>query len=102
MGDMGEVFRGMKKAKQHRKAARLEAAQAEDDGKWHQHTLYHWSRTLCGDRLDYWPSTGKWMWRGKVYHGDSIYGFMANRERDEENPCPESDFTSLGAAIRPS
>jgi len=27
-----------------------------DDGGWTKHTEYHWSRTVGGKRLDYWPT----------------------------------------------
>lgn len=44
---------------------------------WVKHTEYHWSRQLNGDRLDYWPSRNKFMYRGKVMCGD-INGFIKN------------------------
>lgn len=49
----------------------LAAALSEDDGKWTKHTVYHWSRTVTGERLDYWPSRKKFQFRGKVMRGDA-------------------------------
>jgi hypothetical protein len=48
----------------------LEQANANDDGGWTKHTEFHWSRTVRGDRLDYWPSRKKFQYRGKVRRGD--------------------------------
>lgn len=32
--------------------------------------MYHWSRSLSGKRLDYWPSTKKFQYDGVVRRGD--------------------------------
>lgn len=48
----------------------MENAIESDDGLWTKHTEYHWSRELCGHRLDYWPSRKKFMWKNKVQRGD--------------------------------
>lgn len=48
---------------------------AGNDG-WERHTEHHWSRTLYGLRLDYWPSRRKFMYRGKVQVGD-VWAFIA-------------------------
>lgn len=48
----------------------LEQAEKDDDGGWTKHTQYHWSRTVDGDRLDYWPSRKKFQYRGKVQRGN--------------------------------
>lgn len=48
----------------------MEDASNEDDGGWTKHTEYHWSRTVAGHRLDYWPSRRKYAYRGKVRRGD--------------------------------
>jgi hypothetical protein len=81
MGDVGDFWRDVHAA---RKAAGLPArrrvrpraeapsrqqlrqfAQAgfEQKGEW------HWQMRLAGDLLDYWPSRGKWQWRGKISTG---------------------------------
>jgi hypothetical protein len=48
----------------------LTKAKAQDDGGWTKHTEHHWSSTVNGERLDYWPSRKKYQWRGKVQRGD--------------------------------
>lgn len=49
---------------------------------WTKYTPYHWSRDLCGDRLDYWPGTGKWRWRDQSHKGTpyATADFIANQE----------------------
>ncbi|MCW7553762.1 hypothetical protein NX722_14200 [Endozoicomonas gorgoniicola] len=76
MGDMAEDFKLLKKLNKERKQRNLENASKEG---WHLHTEYHWSRTLNGKRLDYWPSRNKFMYEGKVMVGD-VEGFIRNRE----------------------
>lgn len=47
----------------------LDEAMTDDDGGWTKHTIYHWSRKINGNRLDYWPSRKKFQWKGKVMRG---------------------------------
>ncbi len=54
-------------------------AHARNDGGWTIHTCYHWSRTLNGDRLDYWPSRKKYQFRGKVRRGD-VFALITREE----------------------
>ena len=79
MGDMAEVFRVMK---QHDKKRRARNRKAADPTGWVQHTDYHWSRKLNGERLDYWPSRNKFMYQGRVMVGD-IVGFIRKLERSD-------------------
>ena len=67
MGDMSEVFNPWKKYKKTKRRENLEKA---DSTGWSKHTEYHWYRELNGSRLDYWPSTKKWQYQGKVMNGD--------------------------------
>ena len=64
------------------RAAFLTKAVADDDGKWTKHTDFHWSRTVAGKRLDYWPSRKKFQYNGKVMRGD-VYKFIAAKEWKE-------------------
>lgn len=48
----------------------LSDALSADDGQWVKHTAYHWSRTVNGLRLDYWPSRKKFQYQGVVRRGD--------------------------------
>lgn len=53
--------------------------------EWIKHTPHHWTCLLCGDKLQYWPTKGKWMWRGTVYEpgdGDTVELFMQRRTRE--------------------
>lgn len=76
MGDMGEIFRGLRKLDAERKHRNLTAANREG---WTVHTDYHWSRMLAGHRLDYWPSRNKFQYRGRVMVG-SVDGFIRKRQ----------------------
>lgn len=76
MSDTKEDFEYLKQLNKERKKRNLESASR--DG-WHIHTEYHWSRTLNGKRLDYWPSGNKFQYGGKVMCGD-VDGFIKNRQ----------------------
>lgn len=80
MGDMGEVFRVHNALRKERGERNL--AKASLDG-FEQCTPYHYHRVLLGDRLDYWPSRNKWMWRGKVMTGN-VREFIEKREKTGE------------------
>lgn len=56
MSDIGELFREWKEDKRIYREKRL--AQANPDG-WTKHTAFHWSRTISGVRVEWWPSGGK-------------------------------------------
>lgn len=38
--------------------------------QWTKHTAHHWSTTLDGKRLDYWPTKRKWQFDGAIMSGD--------------------------------
>lgn len=84
MSDRDPVWDAMKahsKAKFDADRARfLEQATAQDDGQWTQHTQWHWSRIVGGQRLDYWPSRKKFQYAGVVRRGDVI-AFIQRIER---------------------
>ena len=75
MGDMGDDFRALDAHNKARKAKNLE--NADSDG-WTKHTAYHWSRDLNGSRLDYWPSTTRFQYQGKIMVG-GVDGFIKKR-----------------------
>lgn len=79
MGDLGDDFRARRKFFKEKRADRL--AKADSTG-WNVHTEYHWSRQLCGKRLDYWPSKSKFMYNSKVMTGN-VNKFIASREAKE-------------------
>lgn len=74
MSDRDEIWDMMKEASKEKFDADrlrfLEEAQAADDGGWTKHTKYHWSRTVNGKRLDYWPSRKKYQYDGQIRRGD--------------------------------
>lgn len=68
--DDSEVWKALRESKQQKFNADrkrfMAQALAKDDGCWTKHTEWHWSRSINGERLDYWPSRKKFQWRGKV------------------------------------
>ena len=75
----------MQHAKRERGMRNLAAA---DPTGWTIHTDHHWSRTLAGQRLDYWPSRHKFQYGGRVMTGD-VRGFIARRETPpDKRPQP--------------
>ena len=71
-----EGFDALNQMNRERKAKNL---QEFDPEGWTRHTPWHYSRDLCGDRIDYWPSTTRHRWRGRVRIG-GVMGFIKNQE----------------------
>ena len=68
---MWDALRAHKREKFDADRARfLAGAQANDDGGWTKHTPFHWSRTVNGWRLDYWPSRKKFQYKGEIRRGE--------------------------------
>lgn len=86
-----DLWKGIKRWQHDRKITRLNLnievlkRWAPTDRIWNQHTEVHWSTQLRGDRLDYWPSTGKWRWRDSTCHGDitSLINFIRKRDNSD-------------------
>lgn len=78
MSDMKEVFSDMREHSRRRRKRNIEVA---NPAGWMLHTQWHWSRTLDGHRLDYWPSKNKWKYKSKIQQGD-IIGFIKHRDPD--------------------
>lgn len=70
MNDFEALNEHCKQKFNHDRRMFMEHAKAHDDGGWTKHTEYHWSRTLNGHRLDFWPSRNKFQYKGKVKRGD--------------------------------
>ena len=52
------------------KLARLQAAEKLVGKLFSRNGPYHWWRFLPnGDKIDYWPTTSKWQYQGKMYLG---------------------------------
>lgn len=84
MSDRDPIWDAMKANSKEKFAndrkAFLGLAKSQDDGGWTKHTEYHWSRTVAGQRLDYWPSRKKWQYAGKIFRGNVI-DFMKRQEQ---------------------
>lgn len=61
-----EIFDELRKQKQERRAKRL--ANTSDFG-WSKHSDTHWYRFIDGEKLHFWPSANKWLFKGKYYRG---------------------------------
>ena len=80
---MGEVFRELNESTKNKKARRLEEAQPLAK-HFTKHTEYHYSTTLNGQRLDWWPSTSRWQYKNEVIYGGvkELLGFLKKRGWD--------------------
>ena len=79
MGDMAEVFNGMRIHDKELRQKNLHKAKELHDLPWTKHTEDHWSMQLNGEQLDYWPSRNKHRYQGNMYYG-GIRGFIRNRQ----------------------
>ena len=84
MGDMGDTFRALSESTKEKKARQL--AESDTSGFVH-HSLHHHSKMVAGDRLDWWPSTRRWTYRGELHFGDqtALHGFIRNRRKERRN-----------------
>lgn len=77
MSDRDSIWDALKESSREKfdadRARFLLDAKANDDGGWTKHSEFHWSRTLNGHRLDYWPSRRKFQYQGKVQRGDVMH-----------------------------
>lgn len=70
MSEMGDMFREMRESnKRHRSEQLARVSPKLDSSEWTKHTDWHYSKYIGPDKLDFWPSTDKFMFRGKVYKG---------------------------------
>lgn len=61
-----QMFKDREDARKQRRAKRL--LNTSDVG-WSKHTDTHWYRFVDGEKLHYWPSANKWLFKGKYYRG---------------------------------
>lgn len=96
MADMGDHFRDIREMRSQMRRKRTEEAgislaPSTPGGEgWTRHTPHHYSRTLAGKRLDYWPSTNRWQWDGRIIRGAprDLNSFIRNRESAIEKDRP--------------
>lgn len=61
-----EIFDIRRQKKRERRDRRL--SNTSDIG-WSKHTDTHWYRMVDGEKMHYWPSGNKWLYRGVYYRG---------------------------------
>ena len=69
--ELAEYYREHRIAIQERKQERLASADTEG---WTKHTEYHYSRAFKTGRVDWWPSTAKAKYNGRMYYGNRKVG----------------------------
>lgn len=74
-----DILRQERKDKRLKRRAEFEEQYAELG--WTRHTETHYSRTLDGDRVDYWPGPKKWRYRNKTMHGD-VHAWLNKRTQN--------------------
>lgn len=80
-----EWWREIKEEKQRRRGDNARAGHDEVLADrlidWTMHKFGHYSVMLQGHKLQYWPSTNKWNWKGRTYNGRyaDVKGFVRNR-----------------------
>jgi hypothetical protein len=95
MADMGELYRDWAEHKRRSKAARLEKAEQLEG--WTKFTPYHWSTTIHGKQLDWWPTTGRWRYNGRTQAGtqEHLLRFIARRITGKKGAFDERDKRKL-------
>lgn len=83
--DMAEIFADMRRHRQEVRRERRdtwEILHAENrlPREWKKHSDTHYSCTVKGKRLDYWPGPKKWQYEGKIHRGE-VMKFIARREK---------------------
>lgn len=83
MGDMRDEFDALKEHNKERKA-RNTVKNEELKPHFIEHTPYHWGHFCAGTKVDFYPTTNKWLWRGKKYYGTAQDCLNFIRKRNEE------------------
>ena len=81
--DDWSIFKVKKRYDQAQRQKNLTDAEEKLSDRWIVHTEYHWSTTLNGEKLNYWPSRNKFQYQGKILYGD-VHGFIRNREKNDD------------------
>lgn len=75
-GDGSGKRRRAKKRRARIAAKNRDRLAAADSTGWEKYCDTHWHRSLNGETLHYWPSTGKFMFRGEVHKGEDVNDFI--------------------------
>ena len=89
MGDMGEVFRDMRKATKQRKERNLSKNMGFLNSKRIDYEVFNQGYHVrvfspFGKyelKVEFYPSTNKWVFRGKTYHGTAKHLYNWFRKR---------------------
>lgn len=80
MGDVGDYWREHREYRRSKglpansgrsrpRATLVKFTKKHEAAGWNRFTDWHWQTTVDGDLLDYWPSKGKWRYRGITTEG---------------------------------
>jgi hypothetical protein len=75
------IFVERRREKKERRARRL--ANTSDFG-WEKHSETHWYRFIDGEKLHWWPSANKWLYKGKFYRGALPKSILERVDADDE------------------
>lgn len=89
MGEVGEYWRDHKEYMRGVRKKNLEREMPLLMSGWTKHDDYHFSGTLQGKRIDYWPTRNRFQYEGKVMCG-GIEGFI--KKHDKVTPTSDIDF----------
>ena len=81
-----EIFDQMRRERQKRRNKRLEAS---SDFGWQKHTDTHWYRFIDEEKLHWWPSANKWLFKGKYYRG-ALPKFLLERIDEQDRQLKEA------------
>ena len=81
MSSTSEIAEAFSELKAERKTAKEQRLANADLTGWSQHTIYHYSRMVEGKKMDYWPSTGLVMYKGKRHNIKSK--FVQNKIKEQ-------------------
>lgn len=88
-----DVYRDLRDEQRKKRASSLKKA---DDTGWTKHTEYHWFRMMQDPRdtdpanqsvlykMEYWPSSNKWYFRGQYYRGALPKALLAEIAKQNE------------------
>lgn len=80
-----EVFDILKKERQEKRGKRrMEFEDNYAELGWTRHSETHYSRTVNGKRLDYWPGPKKWRYNNKTMGGD-VDQWLRKHDKDYSN-----------------
>ena len=83
-----EVFKEIERERKLRRARRL---MAQDSYGWGKHSDTHWYRFIEGEKLHWWPSANKWLYKGQYYRGGLPKRLKELIDKDNERLRAEAE-----------